>query len=99
MPVVVRLLVLRGALALRCLPPRAPARAGDLIREPVVAELHHKIDAHAAVPVVVIVRLPERAERIDGDLVIVAKIPAERLDVGAIEVADRKSTRLNSSHR
>jgi len=41
----------------------------------VVAELHDVVDAHAFVAVVVVVGLPHRAERIHGDLPVVAEVP------------------------
>ena len=40
-----------------------------------------------SVAVVVVVGLPERAERVDGDFVIVAEVVPERLEVAAVEVA------------
>ena len=65
---------------------RQPA-LGDLVPVAVVAELHDVVDAHALVTVVVVVALPDRAEGIDRDLPVVAEVPAERLDAGAVELA------------
>ena len=60
---------------------RLPARAGLLVGVAEVAVVHHVIDAHALVAVVVVVALPHRAERIHGDLVVVAEVVPERLDI------------------
>ena len=67
-------------------PRGGPTGAGDLVLEAVVAELHDVVDAHAFVTVVVVVALPDRAERIDRELPVVAEVPAKRLDVGAVEL-------------
>jgi len=45
------------------------------------------IDARPAVAVIVVVRLPEAAERIDGHFIIVAEIMREHLDLAAVEIA------------
>ena len=66
---------------------RVPAGAGHFVFVAVVAELHHVVDPHAFVAVVVVVRLPERAEGIDRDHPVVAKIPAQRFEFAAVQVA------------
>ena len=52
----------RGDVGLLVGPLSAPARAGQFVGVAVVAELHHEVDAHAAIAVVVVVRLPNGAE-------------------------------------
>src|SRR4030095_12092509 len=54
--------VLACAFGLGFLPASAPTLAGRLVGEPVVAELHHEVDAYSTITVVVIVRLPDAAE-------------------------------------
>ena len=61
-PVIERPLFLVRAFGLGFLPTDAPGRAGHFIGKAVVAELHHVIDAHAAIAIVVIIGLPERPE-------------------------------------
>ena len=65
----------------------APAAPGEFVGVAVVAELHDIVDAYALVAIVVIVRLPDCAERIYGDLVVVAEVEAERFDPTHVEVA------------
>ena len=66
-----------------------PARACELILIAVVAILHHVVDAHAAVSVIIIVALPKGAEAIDGDHPVIAEIPAQRLHLAAIKFATK----------
>jgi hypothetical protein len=70
---------------------RAPAGAGHFVGVAVVAELHHEVDADALIAVVVVVRLPEGAEGIDGDLVVVAEVPADGVDAAEPAGSDRKT--------
>src|SRR5207302_5225783 len=48
----------------------------------------------AAIAVVVVVALPDRAERIDRQLPVVAKVPTERLDAAAVEIAAKSHALL-----
>src|SRR5207249_9580251 len=43
----------------------------------------------AAVPVIVVVRLPERAEGVDADLVVVSEVLPERFKFRAVEIATK----------
>ena len=65
----------------------APVCAGDFVGVAEVAAFHDVVDADAAVAVVVVVGLPDGAEGVDGDLVVVAEVLGEGLEVGAVEVA------------
>ena len=69
------------------LPSGAPSRAGQFIHVAVVAELHDVVDADGLVAVVVVVGLPERAEGVHGDLVVVAEVVAEDFELRAVGVA------------
>src|SRR5258708_30749795 len=55
----------------------------------------HVVEARPRVAVIVVVRLPDVAERIERQLVRIAEIVAQHGEIRA----DRKSTRLNSSHQ
>ena len=68
-------------------PWHLPACAGSLVDVAVVAILHHPVDAHAPVAVVVVVALPEAPERVDGDLIVVAEVVAEHLEIAAVGLA------------
>src|SRR5688572_18009697 len=60
---VVRKLLLRVGL----FPCLAPARTRDLVLITEIAEFHYIIDPHPAIAIVVVVRLPERAEGVRAD--------------------------------
>src|SRR6476469_10052130 len=79
--------VLLRNLLLQVFPRRLPRGAGQLVLIAVVAVSHDVVDPHAAVAVVVVVALPDRAKGIDRQLPVVAKVPAQRLHAAAIEVA------------
>ena len=79
----------RGAFGFGLAPAGRPARAVHFVSVAIVAELHHVIDAHPEVAVVVVIGLPERAEGIHGDLVVVAEVPRERFNFAAVEVATK----------
>ncbi len=64
-----------------------PARAGHFIEITEVAKLHHVVDAHASVAIVVVVRLPQRAKGIDRHLVIISEVVGEHLHLAAIGIA------------
>ena len=49
--------------------------------------MHDVIDANTFVAIVVIVRLPKRAEGVDRHFVVVAKIPGERFHIATIRIA------------
>src|SRR5438876_253700 len=68
-------------------PADAPTGAGHFVSVSEVAELHHVIDAHSAVAIIVVVRLPERAEGIDGEFIVIAEVMGEHLEFAAVEVA------------
>src|SRR5262252_1617276 len=65
---------LRSAFLFGFGPGLGPARAGHFISVPVVAALEDIIDSDATVPVVVVIGLPESAEGIDGNFIIIAEI-------------------------
>ena len=79
--------VLQRHLGLEVCPRRSPAGASEFVLVAVVAVLHHPVDPHALVAIVVVVALPERAERVDGDFVVVAEVVAEHLEIGAVGLA------------
>ena len=81
---IVEMPVLQRNVLLKVGPRRPPAGARSLVDVAVVAKLKHRIDPHAAVAVVVVVALPERAEGVDRHLVVVAEVVAEHLKVGAV---------------
>ena len=56
----------------------APATAGDFAAKTVVPILHHIIDTHSTVAVIVVVALPQGAKAVDGHHPVVAKVPTER---------------------
>ena len=58
-----------------------PAGAGHFIGVPVVAVLHHEVDAHATITVVVVVALEDVTERIGDHFVVIAEIIPEHLEV------------------
>ena len=68
-------------LRLHIRPLRAPPGSRQLIRVAVVAKLHHIIDPNALVPVVIVIALPHRPERIHRHLVVVPEIVPERLEI------------------
>ena len=63
-----------------------PGTAGQLVMVTKIAELHDVIDAHRRIAVVVVVTLPDRAERIDRGHPIVPKVPTQRLQFAAVQV-------------
>ena len=58
MPVIIRPFVFGSAFALRLFPAIAPTSSGQFLGVAEIAELHHVIDAHAAVAIIIVVRLP-----------------------------------------
>ena len=64
-----------------------PCSSSKLILVAVIAVLHHVIDAHPAVAIIIIVALPQRTKAVDGDHPVVAKVPAQRLHLTAIKFA------------
>ena len=66
---------------------RLPARAGQLVGVTVVTSLHDVVDPNAFVPVVVVVRLPHGAVRVDGHFVVVAKVLTQQFHVLTVGVA------------
>ena len=81
--------VLLRHIGLEVRPRCSPAGTSEFVLVAIVAVLHHPVDPHALVAVVVIVALPERAERIDGDFVVVAEVVAEHLEIGAVGLATK----------
>ena len=77
---------LRFEVGARHLPPLAVS----LVHITVVAILHDPVDPHAAVAVVVVVALPQRAKRIDRYFVIVAEVVAEHLEVTPVGAAAKR---------
>ena len=87
-PVVAGLLVVGDfGLLVGFLPSRVPARASQFIHVTVIAELHDVVDADGLVAVVVVVGLPECAEGIHGDLVVVAEVVAQHLEFRPVRIA------------
>src|SRR5688572_26240208 len=66
---------------------RAPARTGHLISITEISVVHHIIDAHPLVSVIIVVGLPHRPERIHRDFVIIPEIVAEYLQVTPVHIA------------
>ena len=64
-----------------------PACAGFFVLVAVVAELHHVVDSHTPVTIIIIVRLPDAAVGIDGDHPVVSEIPTKSFKLAAIHVA------------
>ena len=69
---------------------RLPAGSGNFIFVAVVAVFHHIVDANAFVAVVIVVRLPNRAEAVDAQFPVVAEVPAERIDFAAVQFAAKR---------
>src|SRR5262249_5731878 len=77
-----------------------PALAGHLVGVAVVAAFHDEVDADASVAVVVVVGLPDGPERIDRELVVVAEVVAEDLEVRAVRIAaERHPLAIRSAAR
>ena len=66
---------------------RLVARPCQLVAISVVPTFDDVIQAAGVASVVVVVRLPQSAQRIDGDLVVVAKVVSEDLQLAAVRVA------------
>ena len=81
--------VLQRHIGLEVRPRCSPAGACEFVLVAIVAVLHHPVDPHALVAVVVVVALPERAERVDGDFVVVAEVVAEHLEISAVGLATK----------
>ena len=62
------------------------AHAGHLVGVTEVSAFHDVVDA-AGAGAVVVVRLPENAEGIDGDLPVVAEVVAQHFDPAAVQLA------------
>ena len=72
-----------------CFPSSAvglPPGTGLLVFVSVVAVFDDIVDPHSAVAVVIVVRLPQPAERVDSHFPVVTEVPGERFEVGPIEV-------------
>ncbi len=70
-------------------PRRLPAGAGHLVAIAVVAVFEQIVDADGPVAVVVVVRLPQAAEGIDGQFVVVAEVVGEDLEAAAVQLATK----------
>ena len=79
--------VTTGNFGLNIDPLSVPASAGHFIGVAVVAVLHHEVDAHAAIAVVVVITLEDVAERIRGHFVVIAEIISEHLEVAQFTVS------------
>ncbi len=64
-----------------------PARARHFVGVAVIAVLHHIIDAHAPIAVVVVVGLPEGAVTVGRYFIVVAEIVPQHLEMCKIGVA------------
>ena len=65
----------------------APSLSGEFVAEAIVTELHHEVDSHRLVSVIVIVALPDGPEGVDAQFPVVAEIPPQCFHVGPIQVA------------
>ena len=63
-----------------------PGRAGHFVLEPEISVLHHVVDADAFIAVIIVVGLPERAERVDGHLIVIAEIVGQHFEFGTVDV-------------
>ena len=84
---VVLMPVLQRDVGLEVCPRCSPAGACEFVLIAIVAVFQHPVDAHALVAIVVVVALPERAERVDGDFVVVAEVVAKHLEIRAVGLA------------
>ena len=65
----------------------SPSLSSKFVAEAIVTELHHEVDSHRLVSVIVIVALPDGSEGIDTQFPIVAEVPSQGFHVGPIKVA------------
>ena len=64
-----------------------PALAGEFIHIAIISEFHHKVNSRRAVSIIIVIRLPQRAKRIDRHLVVVAEIVTQHFHIGQVLVA------------
>src|SRR3954469_22869492 len=64
----------------------APTGARHLVLVAEVAPFHHVVEPSGAVAIVVVVALPDRAERIYDKLVWIAEVVAQHFDVRAVRL-------------
>ena len=64
----------------------APATAGDFAAKTVVPILHHIIDTHSTITIIIVIALPKGAKAVDGHHPVVAKVPTERFQSAAVEI-------------
>ena len=89
----------RGYVGRHPNPFRLPAGSGQFIPVTVVAELHHGIDADSSIAIIVVVRLPDAAERIDGDHPVIAKVPRQSFELAEVGIAAKDHALLVRLHR
>ena len=77
---IVEMPVTLGNLALPSRALLTPARAGQFVAVAEIAVLHHVVDADALVAVIVVVGLPNGAERIHRQFIVVAEVVSQDLD-------------------
>ena len=65
----------------------SPSTTGEFVSIAVVSKFHNVVDAHTAIPIIVIIRLPNSAKRIDGYLIIISEIKTKSFNFSAIKVA------------
>ena len=78
--------VAAGNFGLNINPLSVPASAGHFIGVAVVTVLHHEVDAHTAITVVVVVALEDVAERIGDHFVVIAEIIPEYFEIAQLAV-------------
>ena len=81
--------VLQRNLIFQVDPIGSPRRTGLFVFVPVVALLHHKINTSPAVAIIVIVALPQRAERVDRGFPVVAEVVSQHFKVGTIQITSK----------
>ena len=79
--------VAAGNFGLNINPLSVPASAGHFIGVAVVAVLHHEVDAHAAIAVVVVVALEDVTERVGGHFVVITEIISEYFEIAQLAVS------------
>ncbi len=72
--------------------PGPPPRARNFVDVAVVAVLHHIVDAHGAVTVVVIVGLPQRAEGVDSHFVIIPEVVCQDFEFAPVRITAEDHT-------
>ena len=75
------------------------SRSGQLVAIPVVPPFDDVVQAAGVASVVIVVRLPQAAQRIDGDLVVVAEVVSEDFQFAAVRVASKHHPTLEAASK